>query len=630
MDFNILADSVIKGVGGEANIASLTHCATRLRFTLKNEEAADETAVKAIKGVLGVARSGGQFQVIIGNEVPKAYAAIQERLPVTGPSVQKTEESAAKVKFSEKLFDFIASIFTPVLPAIIGAGLVKSVLALAVLCGMDASSNTYYFINIIGDAPLYFLPMLLAVTASKKLNCNTYMAVAITGALLHPNYAALITDAFNLNFSSVFGILVTLASYNSSVIPVILMVFLLKYVDQFLDRIIPKMIKFFFKPLLTLLVVASLTFIVLGPVGFVAGVAISTGLNTLSNHVGWLVPMIVGGIFPLMVTTGMHYGIVPFMLQSIAAQGFEQICCPGNLPSNIAQGAASLAVACRTRKSELRQTAFTSGITAVLGVTEPALFGVTLKFKKVLACVMIGGACGGLYSGLTGVKCYSFCSPGLLSMVAFVGPDGWGNLMNSCIALAIGFLVTFALVYFWGYKDEAEEGSVEADVDVAEALAAADRVKMPFSETIVSPVAGECIPLSEVPDATFAEGILGKGIAVKPEDNCFFAPADGVISSIFPTNHAIGMTTDDGVQILIHIGMDTVKLNGEGFKMFAKEGQNVKRGDLLVKCDLDFVKSKGYETVTPVIVANTMEYTDVVPVKTGKVRAGDSVMKVRR
>ena len=605
MNFDNLSNEIIKYIGGEENILGLTHCATRLRFTLKDDGVADKDKIKAIKGVLGVAQNGGQFQIIIGNEVSKAYASINSKLHISDTSTTQPEN----VKLTEKLFDFIASIFTPILPAIIGAGLVKSVLALAVLLGLSTQSNTYYFINIIGDAPLYFLPMMLAVTASKKLGCNPYMAFAITGALLHPNYTALITDAYNIHFSSMFGIPVTLASYGSCVIPVLLMVFLLKYVDRFLDRIIPKMIKFFFKPLLTLLIVASITFIILGPIGFVVGVGISTALNFLSEHVGWLVPMIIGAIFPLMVTTGMHYGIVPFMIQSIGAQGFEQICGPGNLPSNIAQGAASLAVAFKTKKEDLKQIALSSGLTAVLGVTEPALFSVTLKYKKVLACVMIGGSLGGLYAGIMDVKCFSFCSPGLLSMVAYIGNDGWGNLINACISMVIAFVATFILVWTWGYQDAKESNE---------------------KEIIIScPVKGKVVPLSEVPDETFSQEMLGKGVAIIPEQNQFYAPASGEVSVVFPTGHAIGLTSEDGTELLIHIGLDTVQLNGEGFHVKVQQGQKIKQGDLLVEVDLDAIKEKGYSVITPILVTNPDQYQEIEKLKMGSSEAKEELLKLR-
>lgn len=600
MDFEKLAETLVSLVGGAGNISNLTHCAARLRFTLKDESKADEEQIKKTKGVLGVARSGGQFQIIIGQRVPDAYKAIEKHL---GGVIGETGEEGPKEKkkVSEVIFDFVASIFTPILPAIIGAGLIKSFLSLAVLLGMDAEGSTYLFINVLGDAPLYFLPLLLAVTCSKKLGTNTFLNVALAGALVHPNYTALLTDAFNIHFSSAFGIPVTLATYSSTVIPVILMSIALKYIDGFFDKVIPKIVKFFFKPVLTLLAVGMLTFIVLGPIGFVAGVGISTALNTLSTHVGWLVPVIIGGVFPLMVTTGMHYGIVPFMLQSIASVGYEQICCPGNLPSNIAQGAASLAVGFRTKKSELKQLALTSGVTALLGTTEPALFGVTLRYKKVLSCVMIGGAAGGLYAGITGVKCFSFCSPGLLALVAFIGPDGFTNIINACISMVIAFIVI-----------------IPADHHGAEE-----------KEEIVSIADGNIIPLSEVPDPTFAGEILGKGAAVQLESDEIYSPVDGTVASVFPTKHAIGLLSDDGVEVLIHVGIDTVQLEGRHYDVKVEAGQKVKKGDLLLLCDREAIEKEGYQTVTPIIISNTADFDEVQQIENGKVKKGTPVIRVK-
>lgn len=629
MDFEKLAETLVSLVGGAGNISNLTHCATRLRFTLKDESKAQEEQIKKTKGVLGVAKSGGQFQIIIGQRVPEAYKAIEKHL---GGAVGGADEEGPKEKkkISEVIFDFVASIFTPILPAIIGAGLIKSFLSLAVLLGMDAEGSTYLFINVLGDVPLYFLPLLLAVTCSKKLNTNTFLNVALAGALVHPNYTALLTDAFNIHFSSVFGIPVTLATYSSTVIPVILMSISLKYIDGFLDKVIPKIVKFFFKPVLTLLIAGLLTFIVLGPIGFVVGVGISTALNTLSTHVGWLVPVIIGGVFPLMVTTGMHYGIVPFMLQSIAAVGYEQICCPGNLPSNIAQGAASLAVGFRTKKSELKQLALTSGVTALLGTTEPALFGVTLRYKKVLSCVMIGGAVGGLYAGIKGVKCFSFCSPGLLALVAFIGPDGFTNIINACISMVIAFIVTFALVWLYGYKDVAkQEAEEEAEAAETAAEIPADSETAGEKEEIVSIADGNVIPLSEVPDPTFTGEILGKGAAVQLESDEIYSPVNGTIASVFPTKHAIGLLSDDGVEVLIHVGIDAVQLEGKHYDVKVETGQKVKKGDLLLVCDRAAIEKEGYKTVTPMIISNTADFSDVEMITGGKVKKGTPVLKVR-
>ena len=532
-----------------------------------------------------------------------------------------------KMKISERIFDFVSAIFTPVLPAIIGAGLVKSVLAVAVLLGADTESMTYYFLNFIGDAPLYFLPVMLAFTAAKKLGCNQFLAVSIAGAMLHPNYTALITDAYSIHFSSFLGIPVTLASYSSSVIPVLLMVFALKYMEAFLEKVLPKMVKFFFKPLLCLIIVAPVTFIVLGPIGFVVGVGISTALNMLNTYAGWLVPTIIGAVYPLMVTTGMHYGLVPFMMQSLAAEGFETIAGPGNLPSNIAQGAASLSVAIKTKKKELKQTAFTTGVTAVLGITEPALFGVTLKYKKVLACVMLGGGIGGFYAGIMGVKCFSFCSPGLLSLVAYIGPDGWLNLIHSCISMIIAFAVTFAAVWLWGYKEEDTDDSGIENVQEGKKASAEENV-LP-SEGIASPVNGKAVPLSEVPDPTFAEEMLGKGAAVDPSEGRFYAPVSGTISTVFPTKHAIGITGDKGEEILIHVGLDTVQLDGKYFETAVSEGQHVEAGTLLLTCELEKVREAGYKIITPVIVTNPEDYPAVSLARSGEIKAGERLISLR-
>lgn len=627
MDFENLADIILKGIGGEENIAGFTHCATRLRFTLKDESVADEEALKNTKGILGIAKSGGQFQIIIGNEVPKSYGAIQGKMKGSAVGEKEQKILPKKMKISERIFDFVSAIFTPVLPAIIGAGLVKSVLAVAVLLGADTESMTYYFLNFIGDAPLYFLPVMLAFTAAKKLGCNQFLAVSIAGAMLHPNYTALITDAYSIHFSSFLGIPVTLASYSSSVIPVLLMVFALKYMEAFLEKVLPKMVKFFFKPLLCLIIVAPVTFIVLGPIGFVVGVGISTALNMLNTYAGWLVPTIIGAVYPLMVTTGMHYGLVPFMMQSLAAEGFETIAGPGNLPSNIAQGAASLSVAIKTKKKELKQTAFTTGVTAVLGITEPALFGVTLNYKKVLACVMLGGGIGGFYAGIMGVKCFSFCSPGLLSLVAYIGPDGWLNLIHSCISMIIAFAVTFAAVWLWGYKEEDTDDSGTENVQEGKKASAEENV-LP-SEGIASPVNGKAVPLSEVPDPTFAEEMLGKGAAVDPSEGRFYAPVSGTISTVFPTKHAIGITGDKGEEILIHVGLDTVQLDGKYFETAVSEGQHVEAGTLLLTCELEKVREAGYKIITPVIVTNPEDYPAVSLARSGEIKAGERLISLR-
>lgn len=616
MDFQVLAKQILQYIGGEANITALTHCATRLRFTLKDKAKADAAALQKCKGVLGAVESGGQFQVIIGSEVPKVYEMIMKILPENTDSSAAANLPEGKRSILDKMMDFIAGVFTPILPAIIGAGLIKSVLAIAVLCGIDTKGQTYYFLDFIGDAPLYFLPVMLAYTSAKKMNCNPFVAIGIAGAMIHPKYIALVTDPFNIHYTSFLGLPVTLATYTSSVIPILLTVGLLSYVERFLEKILPKMVKFFLKPLLSMLIVVVAAFIVLGPLGFLIGTGISTGLNMIDAYASWLVPTVVGTAFPLLVMTGMHYGLVPFMIQSYSARGYETIAGPGNLGSNIAQGAAALCVALKTKNPELKQLAFSSGITALLGITEPALYGVTLKIRKALYAVMLGGGVAGFYAGITGVKGYAFCAPGLLSLAAFVGPDGLSNVINSCIAMLISFIVTFGALWFTGFDDiclKAEERLSERKVS---------------DEIIKSPVQGTVLALNEVKDKTFAEGMLGQGIAVEPIENCLVAPVDGEVTMLFPTKHAIGVRSAKGADILLHVGVNTVELEGKYFTAHVSIGDRVKAGQLLLEFEREKIQQAGFSTVVLVILTNTAMYKNIQEIHRGRIEENENLLEV--
>lgn len=639
MDYKELASFIVEAVGGEGNVTALTHCATRLRFALKDDSIPDEKKLRSRKEILGISVNGGQYQIIIGNTVPKVYAAVTEELHMNGPesgtgnSGQEGQNvTKQKRKAKDVIMEFTSAIFSPILPALVGAGLINALLSLAVLLGADNQSNLYYFINIIGNAPLYFLPVLLAYTSSKRVGVNPILAASLAGALIHPNYAALLPEGISeLTTTTVAGIPVTLANYGSSVIPALLMVGALYYVDKFLDKIIPSLIKFFVKPVLDLLIVGFLTFIILGPVGYIAGAAFCGALNMIDSHVGWLVPTLIGIVNPLLVTAGMHNALGPFMLQSFAERGFERLAGPGQLPSNVAQGAVALAISLRTKKDkEFKQIAFSSGVTAVLGISEPALFGVTLKVKNVLPCVMIGGGIGGFYAGITGVKCFSFCSAGLFALPAFVGSDGWANLVNAVIAMIIGFTVTFVLVYFRRLSGDTEESnpaeksSIGENSDIGEISGIEEK-----EVTVYAPITGEVRSLAECPDEVFSSEALGKGVFIEPTEGKVYAPCDGEISTLFETKHAIGITGTSGEEILIHVGMDTVNLGGEGFTAHINTGDKVKGGQLLLEFDMDFIRSKGLATATPVVVTNHDEFGEMESVY-GRKNHGDMIIRFSR
>lgn len=618
MNYAELAKQILEKVGGKDNVAFLTHCATRLRFNLKDDSKANAEALKKTKGVMGVVNKGGQFQVIIGSDVGSVYKELAELGSFTDGNDNKKDDDKKGVLV--KVFDTVAGIFTPIIPAITGAGMIKCVLALLVSFNLiDTASQTYYILNFMGDAAFYFLPFLLAGSAAKKFKCNQYIAMTIAGVLLHPSFAALKTAGDPVSF---LGLPVTLAGYSSSVIPIILGVWFMSFVEPIADKVSPKVVKFFTKPLITILVTAPVLLIVLGPLGTIFGDGIASAISFLDSYASWLVPFVVGTFTPLLVMTGMHYGLIPIGINNVATAGFDTVVGPGMLASNIAQGGAALSVALKSKNKDLKQLAGSSGLTAVCGITEPAMYGVNLALKKPLYASMIGGGVAGLYLGITGVGRFVTGSPGLLALPGYIGGEGSANIINACIGAVIAFVVSFVAAWIIGFDDPVEEGKEE----VVETTNTVDRLVDKIE--IASPVNGEVIELSKVEDETFASGIMGKGVAVIPADGKVVSPVNGTVQTIFKTKHAIGLLSDDGAEVLIHIGMDTVQLNGEHFTAHIKDGDKVKVGDPLVDVDIEAIKGKGYDIITPIIITNTDKYLDIVGKNDEHVNAGDTVITI--
>ena len=625
MDYKKLAEEILQNVGGTGNISGLTHCATRLRFNLKDESKAKTDVLKGIKGVMGVVSSGGQYQVIIGSDVASVYRPLTEMANLK-------EEGAAQEKdgrkLGAKLIDTISGIFTPILPAITAAGMLKAVLSLLVAFKVvSTDAQTYQVVNFMADSAFYFLPVLLANSAAKKFKCNPYLAMMVGGILLHPNFVNMVTaskesgEAIKLFFLPVYN-----ASYSSSVIPIILSVWFLSFVEPIADRISPKAVKFFTKPLITVLVGGVAALVVLGPVGYIIANIIASGINGLETYASWLVPTILGGLFPLLVMTGTHYGIIPIGINNRMTLGYDTIVYPGNLASNIAQGGATLAVAVKSKVSEVKQLASSAGITAVCGITEPALYGVNMRFKTPLYSAMAGGAVGGLFMGIMRVRNYSGDSPRLMTIPSYIGGDSLRDLYLACIGAAIAFVISFALSYIL-FKDGAENDEKQEMAPKTEGTAAKGVLKT-GSATICAPLTGKAVALSEVSDPTFGEEILGKGAAIIPADGRVVSPVKGTVETVFDTLHAIGLKSEDGVEILIHIGLDTVKLGGKHFKAHVKNGDKVEVGTLLVEADLEKIKEEGYDVITPVIISNSFDYGDVLAVTGQEIKAGSDLLKV--
>lgn len=537
--------NVLQQVGGKENVVSLTHCATRLRFELKDKRKADTKALEKTLGVISVVDSGGQYQVVIGNEVQTAFKEIQKEV---GTSIKKGPSSDNQESIISRLISVISTTFTPMIPAITGAGMVKAILAVLTLTGvLSDSSQTYIILNTIADAAFYFMPVLLAYGAAIKFDVNPILAITVAGILLHPNISQLFSTGDAVSF---LGIPVLAADYAGSVLPIIFTVWIMSYVEPFADRISPSFIKFFTKPMLVFLIMGPLALVVIGPFGTLLNDLIAMGAEWINGKAAWLIPFLMGGLQPFLVVTGTAWAMTPIATMQLSSTGSEMINGPGMLASNIAQSGATFAVAAKTKNKELKQLAVSTGITALMGITEPSLYGVTLKLKKPLVASMIGGAIAGLYAGLSGLVRYAFVSPGLAALPAFIGENPM-NIVHAIITCVIAFVATFIIAYLIGFDDTSDESEQTA---IAEAV------------IVENPVKGTVCPISEVNDAVFSKGLLGKGVAIHPEENSIYSPVEGEVITILESKHAIGLRSKEGIELLIHVGIDTVNLKGNPLK----------------------------------------------------------------
>ncbi|UYZ38036.1 beta-glucoside-specific PTS transporter subunit IIABC [Clostridium beijerinckii] len=628
MDYSIVAKEIIEKIGGVNNVSSVIHCMTRLRFTLKDESIVNDDQVKKIKGVMGVMKKGGQYQIIIGNEVSKCYKEVL-KLGNFSDSANNTEGSNEKQNIITKVLDVVSGSMSATMPAIIGAGMVKVLVVLLTTIGLlSNTSQTYTILSALGDATFYFLPMILVISTSKKFNINPYTFAAVIGVMVYPDFVKLLGAGSPVSF---IGLPVTTASYGYSVIPVILMAWVMKYIEEIVDKITPAVTKNFLKPMLILLIAMPIAIIVIGPLGFLVGKGLSTVMYTIQDKANWIALPLMAAFMPLIVMTGMHWAFVPMALTALANPGYETLLLVAMLPSNLAQGASALAVSLKSKNKDLKQVASASSISALLaGVTEPAMYGVTIKYKKPLIASMIASGIAGLYAGIVALKVYVFATPALISIVQFIDPNGSSNFINALITAAIAIVGSFALTWIIGFDDpaneESEESLIENKMEVKEA--ALDKAETKSEAIILAPIEGKSVSLSQVNDITFSEEIMGKGAAIIPSKGVAVSPVNGVISALFETKHAIGITSEDGTEILIHIGLDTVKLGGKHFTAHVKSGDRVKIGDLLVEFDIDAIKKEGYEVITPVLVTNTSDYKDVLSLIDKDVKEKDELIKV--
>lgn len=620
MDYQSVAKKILERVGGKDNVVSLIHCMTRLRFTLKDESIVDDELVKKTKGVMGVMRKAGQYQIIIGNDVANVYAELQKLGNFSNQKVAQPQKQE-KRNILSMLMDTISGIMTPVIPALIGAAMMKVLLTVLPMLGvLSTDSQTYQILNVIGDGAFFFMPVLIAISASQKFGTNMYYAASLALIMLHPNFINFMNTAHDADEAVKFlGFLpVTYASYAYSVIPIILSVWALRYVERLVDKITPVVTKNFLKPMLVMLIAAPIAIIVLGPLGAIFGNVLSDIVYFIHDKLGFIAIGLVAGIYPFVVVAGMHHAFTPIKLGMLATIGYENFICIGELCSNMAQGAAALAVSIRSKNKDFKQIAGSSAFSALLaGITEPALYGVTLRLKKPMLGACIGAVAGGLFGGFFQMKCFGIATPATITIVQYVEEGRPESLLIAALTILLTVVVAFIATMFIGFEDVVDE-----DDDITE-NAVIEETNAPIALdkeiTIDSPLNGKVIELSKVNDSTFSNEILGKGIAIIPEEGVVYAPFDGKIDVFFQTGHAIGLVNNEGTEVLIHVGIDTVNLNGEFFHPQKQSGDEIKKGEVLLKFDIDKIKDAGYDIVTPVIISNTNDYADITTVSQGNV-----------
>lgn len=629
MDYESVAKKILQRVGGAENVTGLVHCMTRLRFNLKDESIVDDEAVKKTKGVMGVMKKGGQYQIIIGNDVGYVYEELNKLGKFSNQVPKKKENSTEKKNILTMLMDTISGIMTPVIPAIIGAAMIKVLLTLLPMIGvLNTSGDTYQLLTVIGDGAFFFMPVLIAVSASKKFGTNVYYAASIALIMLHPNFISMMTTAHDANETIRFlGLIpVTYATYSYSVIPIILAVWSLKYVEKFVDKITPVITKNFLKPMLVVLIEAPIALIILGPLGAICGNVLSDVVYFIHDKLGFIAVGLVAGIYPFVVMAGMHHAFTPIKLGMIATTGYENFICIGELCSNMAQGAASLAVAIKSKNKDFKQIAGSSAFSALLaGITEPALYGVTLRLKRPMLGACIGAVAGGLFGGFFQLKCFGIATPAIVTIVQYVEESRPMSLLIAALTILITVIVAFIATMLIGFEDVVDEDDEE---EYFEEIKEEPELTDGEEITVLNPLAGEIVSLNQVKDATFSQEILGKGVAVVPAEGVVYAPFDGKVDMMFETGHAVGLTSDKGVELLIHVGIDTVNLKGQYFHPMKKTGDEVKKGDVLLTFEKEKIEQE-YDLMTPVIISNTNRYQEIKAVKTGKANVLDSILTIR-
>ncbi|EMI1819976.1 PTS beta-glucoside transporter subunit IIABC [Klebsiella variicola] len=615
MEYKALAQDILNRVGGKENIVSLVHCATRLRFKLKDNGKADAEGLKANPGVIMVVESGGQFQVVIGNHVHDVWQAVRQEAGLSDDS-EPTAESVEKGSLLGQIIDVVSGIFTPFIGVLAASGILKGMLALAVVCGwLTPQQGTYKIWFAASDALFFFFPLFLGYTAGKKFGGNPFVSMVIGGALTHP----LMIQAFEASqapgaaVEHFLGIPVTFINYSSSVIPIILASWVCCWLERKSNALLPSSMKNFFTPAICLAVVVPLTFLLIGPLATWLSHLLAQGYQIIYAVAPWLAGAAMGALWQVCVIFGLHWGLIPLMINNLTVLGHDSML-PMLLPAVMGQVGAVLGILLKTRDARQKVLAGSAFSAGIFGITEPAIYGLTLPLRRPFIFGCVAGAIGGTIVGFSNAHVYSFGFGNIFTVAQMIPPQGldstvWGGVVGIFAAL----IISCGLTFFAGMP---RASAAPGAVTVAPASA----------NDILAPMSGSVIALEQVPDSTFASGLLGKGVAIIPAVGQVIAPFPGEVASLFQTKHAIGLQSDSGIELLIHVGIDTVKLDGVPFTAHVKEGDRVQAGDLLIEFDRQAILDAGYDLATPIIISNSDDYREIDTVASSAVEAGQPLL----
>lgn len=602
IDYHKTAMELLKELGGNDNITNVTHCATRLRFILKDESIVNKDKVAKIPGVITTVQAGGQFQVVIGNHVKDAYEHMIKMVTIDEEAAKGTGNK--KVGIVSRIIDVISAIFAPFLYTLAACGILQGILGVLVaLNAIDTAGGTYQILNFISWTAFTFLPVLIAVTASKKFGVNTFIALVIACALVCPDYIAMVNAAKPVCF---LGMKVQLLSYTSSVIPIILSIWIASYVQKFFDKYLPIVIRNLFTPMFTIAIMVPLTLLAFGPIGNTIGGAIGGIYNTLYNLSPIVAGLVVGGLWEVLVIFGVHWGITPVTVGNYANLGYDTF--TGLQASAVfSQAGATFGVFLKTKNKDMKGVSASAAITGLFGITEPAIYGVNLRLKKPMICGCIAGAVGGAIGGAFHAVSWSYNMPGIATLPAYFKVGHLTPFIGLVISIVVAFVLGAVLTYIVGFEDEADDETkeIETSNETTETNGEA-------TSEFVAPVTGNVIPVNQVKDEAFASEAMGKGVGIEPENGKVYAPFDGNVDAVFPTGHLVGLSDGNGAEVLIHIGVDTVKLEGKGFTTYVAQGDKVKKGDLLVEFDVELLKKEGYDTTVMFITTDTSKDVQVL------------------